>query len=69
MKIEITDYSRIEGHSSWWKEKIRIYFFDPEDSSQIELLCNAEEAKEIAQELRHCYNKLMHWIEKREENE
>ena len=69
MKIEITDYSHLDGFNSWWKERIRIYFFDPEDNSEIQMLCNAEEAKELAQELLHCYNKLMHWAENQEERE
>lgn len=30
---------------------------------------DAEEAKELAQELLHCYNKLMHWAENQEERE
>jgi hypothetical protein len=69
MKIEITDYSQIEGYGTWYKERITLSIFDQEDNQTMEFMCNVDGAKKIAQELQHAVNKLLHWAEKREEEE
>lgn len=77
MKIEITEGVPTIGTSiisemyPWMKKRhIFVNFYDEVDDIVIgELVEDAEEAKELAQELLHCYNKLMHWAENQEERE
>lgn len=69
MKIEITDYSQLEGYGNWFNERITFRMFEQEENQIIEIMCKIEEAKELAQELKHAYNKLMHWIDKQEDRE
>jgi len=77
MKIEI-----IEGfpqhkenalsklHPWLLKHHLFVCFIDYIDDNEIkEFIETPEEAKELAQELQHAVNKLLHWIEKREEED
>lgn len=77
MKIEITEGFPQQKESSlslmnpWMmKHHLFVRFNDEVDGDRISVFVeDAEEAKELAQELLHCYNNLMHWAEKFEEME
>lgn len=77
MKIEITEGFPQQKESSLslmnpWMMKHHLFarFYDEYDEDRIGILIeDAEQARELAQELKHCYNKLIHWAEKQEERE